>query len=107
MLDLESLGWSPLFAAEFALYEANGLIPARIAVEHHGFYTLLTPAGELGGVPTGRLKLAGDEPAVGDWVAADPLPGERKALIRAVLPRRTKFSRKEPWRRTEDCPPAR
>jgi ribosome biogenesis GTPase len=36
---------------------------------------------------------------VGDWVAADRLPGERKAVIRAILERRTQFARKEPWKR--------
>jgi len=98
LYDLDTLGWGPDFAAAHEQYE--GLIPARVAVEHHGFYELLAAEGELGGIPSGRLKLDADEPAVGDWVAADKLPGERKALIRAVLPRRTAFSRKEPWKRT-------
>jgi ribosome biogenesis GTPase len=35
-----------------------------------------------------------DLPTVGDWVALQLLPGERKASLQAVLPRRTKFSRK-------------
>jgi ribosome biogenesis GTPase len=62
---------------------------------------LFTEQGALGGLPAGRLR---DEelPAVGDWVAARPLPGERKALIEAVLPRRTAFTRKEAWRRTTE-----
>ena len=29
-----------------------------------------------------------------------PLDGERKAVIEAVLPRKTSFTRKEAWRRT-------
>jgi ribosome biogenesis GTPase len=102
LYDLETLGFGPDFAAEFEQYEAEGLIPARVAVEHHGFYELLAAEGDLGGVPTGRLKFASVEPAVGDWVAAEKLPDERKALIRAVLPRRTTFSRKEPWKRTAE-----
>jgi ribosome biogenesis GTPase / thiamine phosphate phosphatase len=102
LYDLEMLGFGPDFAAEFELYEAEGLIPARVAIEHHGFYELLAAEGDLGGVPSGRLKFDGEEPAVGDWVAAEKLPGERKALIRAVLPRRTTFSRKESWKRTAE-----
>jgi ribosome biogenesis GTPase / thiamine phosphate phosphatase len=39
---------------------------------------------------------------VGDWVAARPLEGERKALIEAVLPRRSAFTRKEAWRRAAE-----
>ena len=102
MYDLETLGWGPFFAASFEQYELEGLIPARVAVEHHGFYELLAEQGELGGVPSGRLKFDGDEPAVGDWVAAEKLDGERKALVRAVLPRRSAFSRKESWKRTTE-----
>ncbi|HEX2045651.1 MAG TPA: ribosome small subunit-dependent GTPase A, partial [Gaiellaceae bacterium] len=75
------------------------LIPARVAVRHHGPCELLSEQGPLGGLPAGHLADA-DLPAVGDWVAARPLRGERKALVEAVLPRRTAFTRKEAWRRT-------
>jgi ribosome biogenesis GTPase len=40
-------------------------------------------------------------PAVGDWVAVCDAPGDR-AAIEAVLPRRTKFSRKTPWLKAEE-----
>jgi ribosome biogenesis GTPase len=40
-------------------------------------------------------------PAVGDWVAIVDAPGDR-AAIEAVLPRRTKFSRKTPWLKAEE-----
>ena len=102
MYDLEALGWGPFFSAALEQYQPEGLIPARVAVEHQGFYELLAEVGEFGGVPSGRLKFDGEEPAVGDWVAVEKLPGERKAVIRAVLPRRTKFSRKESWKRTAE-----
>ena len=97
-MELQDLGWSTFFADAFAPHEANGLIPARVAARHHGPCELLSARGRLGGVPAGRLS---DEelPAVGDWVAARPLDGERKAVIEAVLPRRTAFTRKEAWRR--------
>jgi ribosome biogenesis GTPase len=53
----------------------------------------------MGGIPSG--KLADEEmPAVGDWVAVRPIEGEKKAVIEAVLPRRTSFTRKEAWQRT-------
>jgi ribosome biogenesis GTPase len=97
-VDLQDLGWSAFFADAFAPHEANGLIPARVAARHHGPCELLTEHGRLGGVPTGKLAEE-DLPVVGDWVAARRLEGERKALIEAVLPRRTAFTRKEAWRR--------
>jgi ribosome biogenesis GTPase len=102
LVDLETLGFGPDFAAEFEHHAAAGLIPARVAVEHHGFYSLLAADGPLGGIPSGRLKFDGPEPAVGDWVAAERVGGERKAVIRALLPRRTAFTRKEPWKRTAE-----
>ena len=40
-------------------------------------------------------------PAVGDWVAVCDAPGDR-AAIEAVLPRRTKVSRKTPWLKAEE-----
>jgi len=98
-LNLKDLGWDAFFEEAFQPYEQDKLIPARVAARHHGPCELLTELGRLGGVPAGRL--AEDElPAVGDWVAARPLEGERKAVIEAVLPRRTSFSRKEVWGRT-------
>jgi ribosome biogenesis GTPase len=97
--DLYDLGWDETWEDAFEPYAARQLIPARVAVRHHGPCELLTERGPLGGLPSG--KLADDElPAVGDWVAARPLPGEQKALIEDVLPRRSAFTRKEAWRRT-------
>ena len=98
-MNLQELGWDAFFADAFRPYENDNLIPARVAARHHGPCELLTELGRLGGVPAGRL---GDDelPAVGDWVAVRPLDGERKAVIEAVLPRRSAFTRKEAWART-------
>ena len=98
-MTLEELGWSPFFADAFQPYRRQDTIPARVAARHHGPCELLTELGPLGGVPSGRLDEA-ELPAVGDWVVARPLDGERKALIEAVLPRRSAFTRKEAWERT-------
>ena len=97
--DLHDLGWDASWEDAFEPYAARQLIPARVAVRHHGPCELWTERGSVGGLPAGKLT---DEelPAVGDWVAARPLPGERKALIEGVLPRRSAFTRKEAWRRT-------
>ena len=100
-MKLQDLGWDAFFADAFQPYEGDNLIPARVAARHHGPCELLTELGRLGGIPAG--KLGDDElPAVGDWVAVRPLDGERKAVIEAVLPRRSSFSRKEAWKRTTE-----
>jgi ribosome biogenesis GTPase len=99
--DLQDLGWDSSWAEEFEPHAVDNLIPARVAVRHHGPCELLTELGPLGGIPSGRLTDA-ELPAVGDWTAVHPLAGERKAVIEAVLPRRSAFTRKEAWRRTAE-----
>ena len=96
---LQDLGWDAFFAEAFEPYERNNLIAARVVARHHGPCELLCERGCLGGVPSPRLT-EGELPGVGDWVAARTLPGERKALIEAVLRRKSVFRRKEAWRRS-------
>jgi ribosome biogenesis GTPase len=96
---LEELGWGPHFEDEFAPYRGQGLVPARVATQHRGGFELLTEDGEPAGVPAGSLA---ELPAVGDWVAAAAVPGEDKAVIEAVLPRRTAFTRSDPWSDAEE-----
>ena len=91
-MNLQELGWSDQLATEFEPHAVEGLAPARVAVEHRGGYVLYTEAGELRAevAPRLRSRASGraDFPAVGDWVAVGD------GYIHAVLPRRTKFSRK-------------
>jgi ribosome biogenesis GTPase / thiamine phosphate phosphatase len=94
---LEALGWSPLFAEAFAPYEPEGLIPARVAVQERGGVVLFTEAGAVRAEPALRLVRETGSPVTGDWVVAELLPGEDRAIVRAVLPRRSRFARKEPW----------
>jgi ribosome biogenesis GTPase len=97
--DLQRLGWSPFFAEPFQQYESDGLVPGRVAVQERGSYLVYTEDGERWAEVTGRLRhdtaSSADFPAVGDWVALDD-------RIHAVLPRRTKFSRKVAFLKTEE-----
>ncbi len=98
MPSLSSLGWSAEYESEFAPFRERGWIPARVAVEHRHAYVLFTETGELTGAVPGKLHYEADSiadlPKVGDWVAAERLSGEQKAIIRGTLARKTKFSRK-------------
>jgi ribosome biogenesis GTPase / thiamine phosphate phosphatase len=96
---LDELGWGPYFEAAFAPYRERGLVAARVATQHRGGFELLGEDGERAGVPAGTLQAL---PAVGDWVAAAPLRDEQKAVIEAVLPRRTAFTRSDPWSDAEE-----
>lgn len=86
------LGWTPERDIEFEGHREDGLLPARVAVEHRSAYVLYGEQGELRAELAGRLRHEEVWPAVGDWVAV-----REPATISAVLQRRTVFSRKEPW----------
>jgi ribosome biogenesis GTPase len=94
---LEALGWSSFFAEAFAPYESEGLIPGRVAVQERGAVVLFTAEGSIKAETGGRLLGKTGQPVAGDWVAAEVLAGEGRAIVRALLPRRSRFARKEPW----------
>jgi ribosome biogenesis GTPase len=72
--------------------------PGRIALEHKHLYRVWTAEGEILADISGKMRFeAGgreDYPAVGDWVAVSVRAQEGKGTIHAVLPRKSKFSRK-------------
>lgn len=96
--ELAALGWSETFARAFAADEHAGLVPARVADTRRGLLTLWTEAGSyratLAGGLRHRTRDAAELPTVGDWVAARPLAGERRAVVERVLPRRSRFVRR-------------
>jgi ribosome biogenesis GTPase / thiamine phosphate phosphatase len=105
LIDLGHIGWDEERQAYLEEHHPN-LEPARVTAEHKGSYAVLTARGEMSGEITGRMRhdalLRTQLPAVGDWVAAQLLPGERRSVIEAVLPRRSSFSRDVAGFRTEE-----
>ncbi len=91
---LSRLGFDAGRAADLAALGRPDLEPARVAAVHRGGLDLLAAGGPLRGRVPGRLRHAAateaDLPAVGDWVAVDPVSGE----IAAVLPRRGGIARR-------------
>lgn len=98
-MTLEELGWGPHFEAPFEPHRERGLVPARVATQHRGGFELLGEDDGWAGIAAGGLDAL---PAVGDWVAVAPVPDEAKAVIEAVLPRRTAFTRSDPWSDAEE-----
>ncbi|MGI9244480.1 MAG: ribosome small subunit-dependent GTPase A [Verrucomicrobiales bacterium] len=95
---LKSLGWTPALEETFQReHAADGLVPARISRNSKQIYHLLCEDGEFVARVSGhfrhRARLTSDYPAVGDWVAVRLRPDDGEAEIRALLPRRTIFSR--------------
>ncbi len=96
---LDQLGWSECFARSFDALDDPDIVPARVAIEHNHLYRVLAPQGEVLAEAAGRLRHHAADPAslpaVGDWIAVQMAETEDShATIRAVLPRRSCFSRK-------------
>lgn len=96
-IDLTSYGWDPTFEAAFKESAGEGLAPGRVVRQSRDLSTLATAGGEVQAEVSGRFRHRAlgpsDFPAVGDWVAVRPVENG-PALIEAVLPRRTAFTRK-------------
>ena len=128
---LSDLGWDQSWAAAFETLAREGEVPGRVVLEHNHVYRVLTPmapkttsgvvsekrhptsfsddgeifetlaelAGKVKYEAAGRSAM----PAVGDWVTLRPVTAEgARPQIRAVLPRRSTFSRRAPGRETEE-----
>ncbi len=98
-MELADFGWDENWAAAFAPHTSAGWQPARVTLQLKGFWEVTTPQTARLAECTGRVlnqaNAGADLPAVGDWVAIEPRAGQdTRALIHAVLPRRTKFSRR-------------
>jgi ribosome biogenesis GTPase len=106
MHDLTALGWSAVFETSFQPYRERGHFAGRVAVEERGAYRLYTELGELNARVRGKLRFdsesAADFPAVGDWVAVSIRDRDGLAQIHAVLPRRSRFSRKAAGANSEE-----
>jgi ribosome biogenesis GTPase len=103
---LEDFGWNEFFEEHFKILNIPETIPARVISEDKSGFQVYCREGELTAKISGKMHYeAGKEkpyPAVGDWVALKPLIDERKGIIQAVLPRKSKFSRKAAGERTEE-----
>lgn len=95
---LKKLGWNAFFGGHFREY-AGTYEPGRVSTVRKTGYVVYTKAGEVRARASGSLRQCGDQPATGDWVAlAMDVTG--LATIHAVLPRKSKFSRKDAGRVT-------
>jgi len=94
-LSLTDYGWTDRLQHDFEPHAAEGLVAARILVQHRIGYRLATRDGEMDGLASGRLlKSASDaeRPCTGDWVVGEPRGDQ--LFVQHVLPRSTAFIRK-------------
>lgn len=102
-ITLKNLGWADDLAHACEALAEPQWYPARISRETKINYTVLAPErGEHEVVLAGKVwhdaATDADLPTVGDWVLVDPGEGCELPVIRALLPRRNRFSRKAPGR---------
>jgi ribosome biogenesis GTPase len=102
---LHELGWDDRWAAAFAAAATPDLTPARVTIEFNHMSRGVAASGELQLQHAGRFKHRAMErsqlAAVGDWVAVRTAGGAA-GTIEAVLPRRSRFSRKVAGELTEE-----
>jgi ribosome biogenesis GTPase len=103
-MNLETIGWSPAWAGAFAASSDATGIPARVIREQRGVYALLSETGETLAEVSGRFhhraQMRRDFPAVGDWVVAEQPDVSSRAVIHAVLSRRSAFVRRSAGTKT-------
>ena len=106
MVDLHTLGWDESFAEAFSPYQQKGFAIARVGLEHREAYRVFTEEGEMWAEIIGKMRYEAtgraDFPAVGDWVVISVASGDQRAFIHAILPRKSKFSRRAPGRDAEE-----
>ena len=97
-MTLAELGWTDRLTEAFAAHAAAGCLPARVTLQLKGYYEVTGEFGARLAECTGRFlneaTTGAAMPAIGDWAAITPQPGdETRASLHALLPRRTRFSR--------------
>ncbi len=104
--NLEDLGWNSFFQQHLQDTNIPGSVPARVSSESKGSFQVYSQYGELSARISGKMRhrteAEEEYPTVGDWVVVKPLLDEQKGIIHAVLPRKSKFSRKAAGERTEE-----
>jgi ribosome biogenesis GTPase len=97
MIDLFEYGWDAALAEAFEPFAGEGLRAGRVIRQSRDRSTVVTAEGKSVAEVSGRFRHLtrgpSDFPSVGDWVAVRPVP-DGPALIEAILPRRSAFTRK-------------
>ncbi|WP_261807743.1 ribosome small subunit-dependent GTPase A [Paenibacillus sp. N3.4] len=100
------LGWHSFFEQAFEPFRKEGYQVGRVTLEHKHMYRVQTEIGEALAEVSGKMRHLADRredyPAVGDWVVLSIREEEQRATVHAILPRRSKFSRKVAGQVTEE-----
>ena len=93
---LKTYGWKS-YSSKIKI-ENKPLSPGRILLQHRNKYKLITASGEIWARSAGNLFFSNKDdsglPAVGDWVLFELQGNKDLGLIKFILPRKNKISRK-------------
>jgi len=107
-MKLNELGWNSFFEEHFQKLRGDKTIPARVFSIRKDIYDVYSEHGILQAKITGKIhyeaETKSDFPAVGDWVVVVLHPGTGFSNIRAILPRKSRFSRKASGTRKNKSP---
>jgi ribosome biogenesis GTPase len=105
-MEFEHLGWNNFFEENFRNCADQGYGVGRVYLENRRSFWLYTKVGEIKADVSGKMVYQADSrsdfPAVGDWVVFRFQEDKSKAIIHAILPRKSKFSRKVPGSSIEE-----
>lgn len=106
IFDLKALGWNEELENEFEAYRDTCSV-GRVAVEYKGLYRVYCEDMEVLAAVSGKMLYSAaeraDYPAVGDWVLLDKNhSSDDRAVIRGIMRRKSKFSRKGAGNTTDE-----
>ncbi|MFC2018748.1 ribosome small subunit-dependent GTPase A [Chloroflexota bacterium] len=105
-LILQKLGWNPSFAKEFKKLDMTDCVPARVTSQSKYSFQIHGEYGYINAKSSGKISHDINKgtncPVVGDWVAVKLAMASGTAVIEAVLPRKSSFSRKVPGNKTKE-----
>ena len=97
-MNLSQLGWCEHFEGNYQVSADESFQPARVTRRNRNDYQVHGEHGALQAELAGRILYdagARDElPAIGDWVVVQEFLEENKAIIHALLPNKSRFSRR-------------
>lgn len=104
MNNIENYGYTDFYKKQAKEFAGEGLVPARITAVHKEQYEIIRDTEEKSAKLKGSLfyndKFSNIYPTVGDFVLVRPNPAGDD-VIYYVLERKSKFSRLDPWKNSE------
>ena len=96
MDNLQAYGWDDYWAQQWRELDLPDLVPGRVVTDRGSHLKVVTPqeyAAEIAGKLSHTAR-SHDLPKIGDWVGLQ-LGDDNKAVIHAVLPRKSEISRRQ------------